>query len=185
MNRMHRATRPRSAPMQPSRLGTSASAPTAQTPAPQRAASATARAGWLLGLIGALALSLTPPLQAADKAEHGSHPPAAGAVKQQAAEGVQQKAQKTDSTKAGHAAKAAQAADKAPAKTDKKSGTGRIDLNSASEAELAALPNIGPARAKAIVNGRPYSGKDDLLRRKIVPANVYEKIKDQVVARQR
>ncbi|MDO4904313.1 MAG: helix-hairpin-helix domain-containing protein [Lautropia sp.] len=67
-----------------------------------------------------------------------------------------------------------------------RSGTsGRIDLNSATEAELSALPYIGTARAKAIIDGRPYSGKDDLVRRKVVPANVYDKIKDQVIARQR
>ncbi|MDO4681178.1 MAG: helix-hairpin-helix domain-containing protein [Lautropia sp.] len=61
----------------------------------------------------------------------------------------------------------------------------KLDLNSATEAELASLPGIGPARAKAIIKGRPYSGKDELLRKKIVPANVYNSIKDQVIAHQR
>jgi competence protein ComEA len=59
-----------------------------------------------------------------------------------------------------------------------------IDLNSASEAELSALPGIGPARSAAIVKGRPYKGKDELLRKKIVPSNVYEGIKDKVIAKQ-
>lgn len=63
--------------------------------------------------------------------------------------------------------------------------TGKLDLNSATEAELASLPGIGPARAKAIIKGRPYSGKDELLRKKVVPANVYNSIKDQVIAHQR
>lgn len=61
----------------------------------------------------------------------------------------------------------------------------KLDLNSATEAELSALPGIGPARAKAIIKGRPYAGKDDLLRQKIVPAHVYNNIKDQVIAHQR
>jgi hypothetical protein len=34
------------------------------------------------------------------------------------------------------------------------------------------------------VKGRPYKGKDDLLRKKIVPKNVYEDIKDQIIAKQ-
>lgn len=63
--------------------------------------------------------------------------------------------------------------------------SGKLDINSASEAELAALPGIGAARAKAIVKGRPYTGKDDLKKRKIVPNNVYNQIKDQVIAHQR
>lgn len=59
-----------------------------------------------------------------------------------------------------------------------------LDINSATKAELDALPGIGTARADAIIKGRPYKGKDDLLRRKIVPGNVYEGIKDRIVARQ-
>ena len=59
-----------------------------------------------------------------------------------------------------------------------------IDLNSASEAELSALPGIGPVRSAAIVKGRPYKGKDELLRKKIVPSNVYKGIKDRVIAKQ-
>ena len=59
-----------------------------------------------------------------------------------------------------------------------------MDINSASEAQLASLKGIGDVRAKAIVKGRPYKGKDDLLRKKIVPKNVYEDIKDQIIAKQ-
>jgi competence protein ComEA len=60
-----------------------------------------------------------------------------------------------------------------------------IDINSASSAELDVLPQIGPARAEAIIKGRPYKGKDDLLHRKIIPANAYEAIKDKVIAKQK
>jgi competence protein ComEA len=59
-----------------------------------------------------------------------------------------------------------------------------MDLNSASESELASLKGIGPVRAKAIVKGRPYKGKDELVQKKIVPQNVYNDIKDQVIAKQ-
>jgi competence protein ComEA len=59
-----------------------------------------------------------------------------------------------------------------------------MDINSASEQELATLKGIGDVRAKAIVKGRPYKGKDDLVKKKIVPQNVYNDIKDQIIAKQ-
>jgi DNA uptake protein ComE-like DNA-binding protein len=59
-----------------------------------------------------------------------------------------------------------------------------MDINSASEKELATLKGIGDARAKAIIKHRPYKGKDDLVKKKIIPQNVYDDIKDQIIAKQ-
>ena len=59
-----------------------------------------------------------------------------------------------------------------------------MDINSASEKELATLAGIGEARAKAIVKGRPSKGKNELLDKKIVPENVYNDIKDKIIAKQ-
>ena len=60
-----------------------------------------------------------------------------------------------------------------------------IDVNSASAAELETLPGIGKARAEAIVKGRPYKGKDELVQKNIVPQNVYDDIKDKIIAKQK
>lgn len=59
-----------------------------------------------------------------------------------------------------------------------------IDINTASKDELDALPGIGSARADAIIKGRPYKGKDDLLRKKVIPSNAYDGIKDRIIAKQ-
>jgi competence protein ComEA len=66
------------------------------------------------------------------------------------------------------------------AKGDAKSGRvgGTLDLNSASEKDLAALPGIGEAGAKKIVKGRPYRTKGDLVRRKILDQATYGKVED-------
>lgn len=59
-----------------------------------------------------------------------------------------------------------------------------LDLNTASRDELVKLKGIGDARADAIIKGRPYKGKNELVDRKIVPENVYNDIKDKVIAKQ-
>ena len=68
----------------------------------------------------------------------------------------------------------------APAKADDK-----VDINRAKAEELMKLDGIGEARAKAIIKGRPYKGKDDLVAKNIIPQGVYDKISDQIIAKQK
>jgi competence protein ComEA len=63
----------------------------------------------------------------------------------------------------------------------------RIDVNSATEAELGALPRIGPALARRIVEDRSVSGPfrtlEDLDRVPGIGPRTIEAIRDQAVAR--
>ena len=61
----------------------------------------------------------------------------------------------------------------------------KIDINRAKPEQLMTLEGIGDARAKAIVKGRPYKAKDELVDKNIVPQAVYDKIKDKIIAKQK
>ena len=87
-----------------------------------------------------------------------------------------------DSAKKADAPKAE--AKKADAPKDAKKAE-PMDINSASEKDLATLKGIGETRAKAIVKGRPYKGKDDLVNKKIIPQKVYDEIKEKIIAKQK
>ena len=54
------------------------------------------------------------------------------------------------------------------------------NINTASAADLDKLPQIGKARAAAIIKGRPYKTTDELLSRKILSKSVFDKIKGQI-----
>jgi DNA uptake protein ComE-like DNA-binding protein len=79
----------------------------------------------------------------------------------------------------GQAPKAAKEVAKAATK-----GAELLDINSTTAAQLSTLPGIAEAYSKKIIDGRPYSGKDDLVSKNIVPQATYDKIKGLIVARQ-
>ena len=59
----------------------------------------------------------------------------------------------------------------------------KTNLNAATAAELDKLPQIGPARSKAIIEARAkakFKNWDDFVARKVVPADAAAAIKDVV-----
>jgi hypothetical protein len=72
---------------------------------------------------------------------------------------------------AGQATTSKSAQTKAPA--------GPVNLNTASQADLEALPGVGPATAKKIIAGRPYTSVADLAKAG-VPKNTIDKITSMV-----
>lgn len=59
-----------------------------------------------------------------------------------------------------------------------------VDINSASDAQLKAIPGLGDAYITKIVANRPYANKSQLVSRKVLPETVYEKVKDRIIAKQ-
>ena len=84
----------------------------------------------------------------------------------------------------GGALAQAKDAAKAPAKAESAKHA-LVDINSASADELQAIPGIGDAYSKKIVDNRPYKGKDELVKKKVVPQATYDKIKDHIIAKQK
>jgi competence protein ComEA len=60
-----------------------------------------------------------------------------------------------------------------------------VDINSAAKEELEKLPGIGTVYSQKIINGRPYSKKDQLVSKSIIPQATYDKIKDLIIAKQK
>lgn len=61
-------------------------------------------------------------------------------------------------------------------------GGGRVNLNSATLEQLVALPGIGPSKAQAIINHRPYTSVDDLERAPGIGPSTVNQLRNLVTA---
>jgi competence protein ComEA len=77
------------------------------------------------------------------------------------------------------AAPAAPAAPRAATPAPAAQGT-LVNLNTATKEQLDSLPQIGDARAAAIIAKRPYKDWADFTAKNVVPANAEAAIKDKV-----
>lgn len=55
-----------------------------------------------------------------------------------------------------------------------------VNVNTASEAQLDAIPQIGPKRAAKIIAGRPYTVPSDMVTKKALSQGIFNKIKANV-----
>ncbi|MCX5917762.1 MAG: helix-hairpin-helix domain-containing protein [Deltaproteobacteria bacterium] len=59
----------------------------------------------------------------------------------------------------------------------------KVNINSATKEQLEALPEIGPVKAQAIIDGRPYQKPEDVMKVKGIKEGTYGAIKDYITVR--
>ena len=69
------------------------------------------------------------------------------------------------------------------ADTGKKESAPKVNLNTATREQLAAVAGIGEAYADKIIAGRPYQKKSELVAKKILSDSAYAKVKSRVTVK--
>jgi DNA uptake protein ComE-like DNA-binding protein len=70
-------------------------------------------------------------------------------------------------------------------KADAKKAAETMDINTATADQLKTIAGIGDAYSAKIIKGRPYKRKDELVQKGILPQGVYDKVKEQIIAKQK
>jgi competence protein ComEA len=55
-----------------------------------------------------------------------------------------------------------------------------VDINTADQKALESLPGVGPKKAQAVIDGRPYQKTEDIMKVKGIKQGIYNKIKDKI-----
>lgn len=85
-------------------------------------------------------------------------------------------------TKAATAPTAEKAKPKAATPAPAKLAPGqKVNLNTATKEQIEALPEIGPVKAQAIIDGRPYKKPEDVMKVKGIKEGTFNKIKDFII----
>jgi competence protein ComEA len=77
-------------------------------------------------------------------------------------------------------AKAAKSVEKASKTATKLAPGQKVNINTATKEQLDVLPGIGPVKAKAIIDGRPYKKTEDIMKTKGIKQGEFNKIKDLI-----
>jgi competence protein ComEA len=59
----------------------------------------------------------------------------------------------------------------------------KININNADQSTIEKLPEIGPVKAKAIIDGRPYNSIEDIMKVKGIKGKTFDAIKDYIVVK--
>jgi competence protein ComEA len=77
-------------------------------------------------------------------------------------------------------AKATKAVEKASTSATKLAPGQKVNINTATKEQLDVLPGIGPVKAQAIMDGRPYKKTEDVMKVKGIKEGEFKKIKDLI-----
>ena len=59
----------------------------------------------------------------------------------------------------------------------------KVNINTASKEQIEALPGIGPVKAQAIIDGRPYNAPEDIMKIKGIKEGSFSKIRELITVK--